>query len=103
MKAGQRNEEAEAAKARSTVEIESPRHPSAGRSELAVPVSARCSDHLMHAYPTPPAMKVPQRQDSPEENTVVMQEGAIPDLGPDPPSRTGCWARSTASCTWTWA
>jgi seryl-tRNA synthetase len=37
-------------------------------------------DHLC-TIPNAPSQKVPHGR-SPEENTVVLQEGAIPDLGP---------------------
>ena len=76
MKAG-RKEEAEAAKARST-ELKG------GIQVLQEQLEAgeqALRDHLI-TLPNAPNLKVPNGK-TPEENTVVMQEGAIPDLGPD--------------------
>ena len=76
MKAG-RKEEAEAAKARST-ELK-------GGIQVLQEKLEACEqalrDHLI-TLPNAPNLKVPNGK-TPEENTVVMQEGAIPDLGPD--------------------
>jgi len=75
MKAGQRNE-AETAKG-TTVEIKSAVQ---GLAERLAVLEREQQDHLC-TIPNAPSQKVPHGR-SPEENTVVLQEGAIPDLGP---------------------
>jgi seryl-tRNA synthetase len=76
MKAGKK-EEAEAAKAKST-ELK------AGIPALREKLEAceqALRDHLV-TLPNAPSAKVPVGK-TPEDNTLVMQEGAIPELGPD--------------------
>ncbi|HQX07667.1 MAG TPA: hypothetical protein PKZ19_12820, partial [Zoogloea sp.] len=75
MKAG-RKAEAEDAKARSTALKE-------GMDELRSALEAAeraLTDHLL-TLPNAPADRVPAGR-TPEDNVVVVQEGAIPDLGP---------------------
>jgi len=75
MKAGKK-EEAEAAKSKST---ELKGGMAALREKLEACEQA-LRDHLV-TLPNAPNAKVPSGK-TPEDNTVVMQEGAIPDLGP---------------------
>ena len=75
MKAGKK-EEAEAAKSKST-ELKAG-IPALREKFEACEQSLR--DHLV-TLPNAPSAKVPVGK-TPEDNTVVMQEGAIPDLGP---------------------
>jgi seryl-tRNA synthetase len=75
MKAGKK-EEAEAAKSKST---ELKGGMAALREKLEACEQA-LRDHLV-TLPNAPNAKVPAGK-TPEDNTVVMQEGAIPDLGP---------------------
>ena len=76
MKAGKR-EEAEAAKTRSS-ELKSGIQAMQEKLEAC---EQALRDHLV-TLPNAPNLKVPNGR-TPEENTVVMQEGAIPDLGPE--------------------
>ncbi len=76
MKAG-RKEEAEASKARTT-ELKTSSQALRDRLDQ---LEAQLHEHLC-TIPNAPSAKVPQGR-TPEENTVVMQEGAIPVLGPD--------------------
>ena len=76
MKAGKK-EEAEAAKAKST-ELKN------GIAELKDKLESAekaLQDHLV-TIPNAPSAKVPGGR-TPEDNTVVIQEGAIPELGPN--------------------
>ena len=76
MKAGKK-EEAEAAKAKST-ELKN------GIAELKDKLESAekaLQDHLV-TIPNAPSAKVPVGR-TPEDNTVVIQEGAIPELGPN--------------------
>lgn len=76
MKAG-RKEEAEASKTRTT-ELKTSSQALRDRLDQ---LEAQLHEHLC-TIPNAPSAKVPQGR-TPEENTVVMQEGAIPVLGPD--------------------
>ena len=76
MKAG-RKEEAEASKARTTTLKSS----SQALRERLEQLEAQLHDHLC-TIPNAPNAKVPVGR-TPEENTVVMQEGTVPQLGPD--------------------
>ncbi|MEZ4757275.1 MAG: serine--tRNA ligase [Flavobacteriales bacterium] len=76
MKAG-RKEEAEASKARTTALKTS----SQALRERLEQLEAQLHDHLC-TIPNAPNAKVPVGR-TPEENIVVMQEGSIPELGPN--------------------
>jgi len=76
MKSG-RKEEAEASKARTT-ELKTS---SQALRERLDQHEAQLHDHLC-TIPNAPCAKVPQGR-TPEDNTVVLQEGSIPVLGPD--------------------
>jgi seryl-tRNA synthetase len=76
MKAG-RKDEAEASKARTTVLKTS----SQALRERLDQLEAQLHDHLC-TIPNAPSARVPAGR-TPEENTVVMQEGGIPVLGPE--------------------
>lgn len=76
MKAG-RKDEAEASKARTTTLKSS----SQTLRERLEQLEAQLHDHLC-TIPNAPHAQVPVGR-TPEENTVVMQEGTIPALGPD--------------------
>ena len=75
MKSG-RKEEAEAARARTT-ELKAT---TAALKDKLDAAEQALRDHLC-TIPNAPSPKVPPGR-TPEENTVVMQEGAIPELGP---------------------
>ncbi|HNR54140.1 MAG TPA: serine--tRNA ligase [Flavobacteriales bacterium] len=75
MKSG-RKEEAEAARARTT-ELKAT---TAALKDKLDAAEQALRDHLC-TIPNAPSAKVPPGR-TPEENTVVMQEGAIPELGP---------------------
>ncbi len=75
MKSG-RKEEAEAARARTT-ELKAT---TAALKDKLDAAEKALRDHLC-TIPNAPSPKVPPGR-TPEENTVVMQEGAIPELGP---------------------
>lgn len=76
MKSGKRDE-AEAARAR-TSDLKAN---TAALKEKLDAAEKALHDHLC-TIPNAPSAKVPVGR-TPEENTVVMQEGAIPELGPD--------------------
>ena len=76
MKAGHRTE-AEAAKSRTT-EIKASVQ---GMSERLEVLEREQQEHLC-TIPNAPSTRVPPGR-TPEENTVVMQEGSIPELGPN--------------------